>query len=338
MSFNFLALTIWFLYDLYQNENSKKIYLLPLVTILWANCHGGSSNLSYLFCLIFLIGGLFSFEFGKIRAKKMSKKQLHKYLLVMFMCMGCVCLNIHGIKMFLYPYQNMLDTVMVQNISEWKPTTLSEASHYPYFILLIIIVIILLVSKKKIELIDFLLLGIVVFLGLKSIRFWGYTYIVLSFVIFNYVEKRKIDNLSTLVIIVVSCMFLGMFIGNKQMIKTNINKKYLNDKIINIVKNQKPQRLYNMYNYGGELIYNNIDVFIDGRADLYSGNNYEDYLNLSYLKGDFVKIMDKYNFDYYLIDNTYPIYTYLKYNQDFDIVYKSKKVTLFKKRQSESDV
>ena len=49
-----LALTIFFSYDLFINENSKKIYFLPLVTLFWANFHGGSSNLSYIFCIIFL--------------------------------------------------------------------------------------------------------------------------------------------------------------------------------------------------------------------------------------------------------------------------------------------
>lgn len=333
LSFNFLALTIWFLYDLYKNEDSKKLYFLPLITILWSNVHGGSSNLSYLFCLLFLIGGLFSFEVGKIKAKRISKKQILKYLVIMIICMGCVCINIHGFKMFIYPYQNMLNTVMIQNINEWQPTTLGEIAHYPYFLFIIIIMLILLISKRKIELIDFLLLGVSVFLGLKSIRFWGYTYIVVSFFIFNYVEKRKEDKLSTLVIFIVGMMFLSIFLINKDMMKTNLNKKYLDSTVIKVIRKEKPERLYNMYNYGGELIYNKIDVFIDGRADLYSGNNYSDYLNLSNLKDDFVKIMEKYNFDYYLVDNSYPIYTYLKYNDDFLVIYKDKKTTLFKKKE-----
>ena len=38
-----LGLTIYFLLDYYDNPDSKKIYFLPLITILWANFHGGSS-------------------------------------------------------------------------------------------------------------------------------------------------------------------------------------------------------------------------------------------------------------------------------------------------------
>ena len=56
-----------------------------------------------------------------------------------------------------------------------------------------------------------------------------------------------------------------------------------------------------MYDYGGILIYNDIEVFIDGRADLYSKYNYKDYLDISCLRGDYPKLIEKYDFDYFLV-------------------------------------
>ena len=106
ISFIFVCISIYFLYDLYKNKESKKIYFLPLISIVWANIHGGSSNMGYLLCLLFYIFGLFSFKYKKIESNRLSKKQLNKYLLVMFLCMIGVCINIHGFKMFLYPYTN----------------------------------------------------------------------------------------------------------------------------------------------------------------------------------------------------------------------------------------
>ena len=89
-----------------------------------------------------------------------------------------------------------------------------------------------------------------------------------------------------------------------------------------------------MYDYGGELIYNDIDVFIDGRADLYSKYNYEDYLNISYLEQDYVKLINKYKFDYFLVNERYPIYTYLKYNSNYELVYKYKNTYLYKEKRT----
>ncbi|MBR3211380.1 MAG: hypothetical protein IKF71_05550 [Bacilli bacterium] len=324
-----LALTTWFLYDLYQKEDSKKIYFLPLISILWANIHGGSSNLPYLLCFLFIIAGSFRFSFSKIEARRLTKKQYFKFIGVMLLCMICVCINLHGFKMFLYPYQNMLDTTMIHNISEWRSTSLHEPIHYVYFALLLLIICAFLFSKKKLQFMDFILLGFCAYLGLKSIRFWFYTYIIMSFVIFDYIPKRKEDRGTSLGIIIVSILSLlfsfirGFSVSYYfQLEKEDIQK----------IQEENPQRLFNMYNYGGDLIYNDIPVFVDGRADLYGKYNYKDYLALSNLNGDFTALLLYYHFDYLLVDKKYPIAYYLKYNDDYELIYGRENVLLYKKK------
>lgn len=334
LSFIFLASTIYVLYDLYKNQDSKKIYLLPLITIIWSNVHGGSSNLPYLFCLLFIVGGIFSFNKSKIEAKRISKKQFSKYFVVMLLCMGAVLINAHGVKMFIYPYLNMMDSTMINNISEWQNTSLNYIQHYLYFILLLVVIFTMLFSKKKIEFIDLLLLGVGTYLGLKSIRFWIFTYIIMSYVIFNYVSFRQFDKGTKEVILIFSVLLFGLFLSNS---KHFLNIKYcdiLNKELVSIIKKERPERLFNMYDYGGELIYNDIPVFIDGRADLYSKYNYKDYLKISELDGDYVKLIDKYNFDYFLVSKKYPINTYLKYNDSYEVIYKNKYLLLYKKDKS----
>ena len=58
---------------------------------------------------------------------------------------------------------------MINSITEWQSTSLNNSQHYMYFALVIVVVFVMLFSKKKILFIDFILLGISVFLGLKSI-------------------------------------------------------------------------------------------------------------------------------------------------------------------------
>ena len=334
ISFIFVSLTIWFLYDLFHNENSKKIYFLPLVSLLWANFHGGSSNLSYLFCIAFLITGLFKFNFSKIEAKKITRKQIYKYFGIALLCIIAICINPHGIKMLSYPYINIMDSTMINFISEWRPTVLSDITHYPYFILVFFIVMVMLLSKEKIKFIDFILLGISVFLGLKSIRFWGYTYILMNYVVFNYVPERKIDRGTTRILFMLGSIFLIIFITNFNTFSKEYNQVVISKKMISIIKEEKPKRLFNMYDYGGELIYNDILVFVDGRADLYSKYNLNDYSNISTLNGDYVELINKYNFDYFLVMKKYPINTYLKYNNEYEAVLNEKNMILYRKKDS----
>ena len=77
-----------------------------------------------------------------------------------------------------------------------------------------------------------------------------------------------------------------------------------------------------------------MDVFIDGRPDLYSPYNYSDYINISKLQGDYVALLNRYSFDYLLVDKKYPIYTYLKYSDDYELIYEHKQVKLFQKKES----
>ena len=327
-----LSISFYCLYDLYRNKESKKIYFLPLITILWANVHGGSSNLPYLLCFLFMVAGSFQFQFSKIEANRISKKQYHKYLIVMILCMIAVCINLHGFKMFLYPYQNMMDTTMLQNIQEWRSTSLSEWSHYIYFALLLIIICIFLFSKKKIAFMDFILLGFCAYLGLKSIRFWFYTYIIMSYVVFAYVGRRKEDPGTSMGLVIISLLLIGLFVVRGNGILSPTYSHLLTEKDIAAVKKEKPERLFNLYNYGGDLVYNEIPVFIDGRADLYGPHNYKDYLAIASLQKDYVSLIEQYDFDYFLVEKKYSIATYLKYNDSYELVYQRKNVLLYKKR------
>jgi len=244
----------------------------------------------------------------------------------------CISINIHGFKMILYPYENMADSLMISTISEWRPTSLSDYNHYVYLLLLVVLLFVFLLSKKKINLIDLVLFGICVFLGLKSIRFWAYTYIIMNYVVFNYINKRKKDNGTELVISFISILLIVAFFTRLDGVNKNLNSKYLNNEVISIIKREKPKHLFNMYDYGGELVYNDIKVFIDGRADLYSKYNYEDYIDISSTNVHYIDKFNKYDFDYCLVSKKFSINDYLKNNDNYEEIYSKKKIVLYKKR------
>jgi hypothetical protein len=218
----------------------------------------------------------------------------------------------------------MGNSLMISTISEWRNTSLSDNSHLMYYIFIFFILMIFILSKKKIRFLDLMLFLISIYLGLKSIRFWSYTYIIMSFVVFYYIGARKDDKFTELIFLGLSSFYLALFILCFSRIVTNINEHRLNKETINKIEEIKPERLFNLYGDGGELIYNNIKVFIDGRADLYSDYNYKDSIDITVCKGDYEKLISKYNFDYYLVSDTQQIYIYLKKNSHYKQIYKGK--------------
>lgn len=328
----FLAITIWVLRDLFYNKDSKKIYILPLVSILWVNFHGGSSSLIYIFILVFLICGIFKFEFNKIEADRICSKQIFKYILVFILCIGCLCINPHGLKMLYYPYANMADGFMQELIAEWHPTDLNNIFDYSYIVLLLVIFFSFLFSKKKIKFLDLVLFGIGTYMGLKSIRFWPYVYIISTFFIFDYVKERKYDKGSLEVLCVLGLLFLAFFTLNFDFMFRDV--EIVDDEIISILKKENPERIYNYYDFGGYLIYEDINVFVDGRADLYTNYNLKDYYDICNLSNNYVKLLDKYDFDYFLVPIESSIATYLKYDKNYEKVISKNDVILYKEKTS----
>ena len=109
-----------------------------------------------------------------------------------------------------------------------------------------------------------------------------------------------------------------------------ISLKPISNKMITTIKKENPKRLFNLYDDGGYLISNEIKVFIDGRADLYSKYNYKDYINISN-NINTKELINKYSFDYFLVNNKYKINDYLKNNADYIIVLKDNNNILYKK-------
>lgn len=321
LSFSLFSLTIFLLYDNYHKEDSKRIYFLPFIAIIWANIHGGSSNLVYLFCFLFYICSFFNFDFKKIYSNSIDKKKRRRYLIVMFLSMLCINLNLHGFDMFIYPYQNMMDITMLYAISEWQPTNLNDMTHYFYIVLVLLIFCILIFSRKKINFLDIILFFFSIYLGVKSIRFWPYTYIIMSYVVFDYISLHKIDSGTNLVLLFSSFCFLLIFVFNVPNIFSAVKKNYVSSSMIETIKQKKPKRLYNDYNIGGELLYNDILVFIDGRADLYSSLNLKDYLLINSTSGNYLSLINKYNFDYFIVEKESDIDYYLSYNDSYQVVF-----------------
>lgn len=328
-----LAICLVIYKDLFYNEKSKLIYFLPLVSLVWVNVHGGSSSLLYIIGFIFVICGMFKFKFNKIETeqKRLTKKQLIKYLGCIGVSILVLMINPSGFSMIAYPYINMGDSFMIKLISEWQQTDLNNWFHLLYVAFLVMILLIFIFSKKKIKLLDFVLFGIGAFLGLKSIRFWMYVYIFSSIFIFDYIsDKRIMEKNNRLILISLSFIFMFIFITNTDMIVKRNNQ--IGNKMINKIKAENPSKLYNFYDYGGYLIYNDIKVFVDGRADLYSNGVLVEYVDLYRLNSGYEKVINKYDFDYYLVPKSSKISDYLKNNDSYELLLKDDEAILYRKK------
>lgn len=343
--FFFLFLELWCLYRYQEHPDSRAIYLLPLTACLWSNLHGGSSCMSYLLCVLFLTAGLCRFRIGRIVSAGWEKKQVVRLLAVTVLVVAALFVNPIGWKAVAFPYVTLSDNLSMSVISEWAAPDIRNTGHLvlfflPFFLMLAGFVI----QETEIRLIDLLVLALFGILFLRSQRFAILFDTAAVFCAFRYMPKVRVARMKSVleylvmggtftiaVAVGIVCVMdiSGNLSENRPVIST-----LLSGEMLEYVSKQKPKRLFNDYNYGGELIFHEIPVYWDGRADMYVAEHMmEDGTSLMYLREgeyaqnsllclDVEQLIEYYKFDAFLLMKDRPLCAYLishpeKYRAEF---------------------
>lgn len=316
ISYTLFAVTILIAFQIQKGKSNKIIFLIPIISILWSNIHGGSSNLSYIIYGIFLLDSI------RRKDKELSKK----YLTTLVLSLLFIMINPHGIKMIFYPYQNMTYKVMLSCIDEWQRLNIFSIDGIFYLLFIISIIYILFKNRKELSLLTILLISIFTLLAIKSTRFMPYLLIVSTSIIPNYfqISKFKIDIIPIFIFVVLVFIILTITIVIPQV---NNSFKRISDDMIQYLKEKENLVLYNSYNLGGYLIYKDISVFIDSRADIYINCNFSDVCQIE--KGYQPNLLEKYNFNTLIIENKSGAYSYLKNNDNYELYMQDKNNSLF---------
>lgn len=316
ISYTLFAVTILIAFQIQKGKSNKIIFLIPIISILWSNIHGGSSNLSYIIYGIFLLDSI------RRKDKELSKK----YLTTLVLSLLFIMINPHGIKMIFYPYQNMTYKVMLSCIDEWQRLNIFSIDGIFYLLFIISIIYILFKNRKELSLLTILLISIFTLLAIKSTRFMPYLLIVSTSIIPNYfqISKFKIDIIPIFIFVVLVFIILTITIVIPQ---ANNSFKRISDDMIQYLKEKENLVLYNSYNLGGYLIYKDIPVFIDSRADIYINCNFSDVCQIE--KGYQPNLLEKYNFNTLIIENKSGAYSYLKNSDNYELYMQDKNNSLF---------
>jgi len=96
-------------------------------------------------------------------------------------------------------------------------------------------------------------------------------------------------------------------------------------------------KLYNDYNYGSYLLYREIPVFIDSRADLYSPEFnegckiFDDYLSISALSTYYEDKFKDYSITHAMVYTNAKLNMFLRRDENYKELYKDKYFTLYER-------
>lgn len=283
---------IHLLYRYVDTQSYKYIFAYVGLTILCTNLWGGSVLLSVCILGTYLVQLLF---------QRCTKQFLRSFPAVILTTVACF-LTPAGWKSVLYRFFNSADQSLV---SEWKPATFMSS----YSIWIIILIVLLTLYRNKLQLFEWFLAGGSFVLAATWARFVFFPYLVSAFLLIRYMDSGESigDTLeaaktlwtSLVTGIVVFTLFTVFAYTNSGL---NLSWGPISQELVQAVKSENPDRLYTLMG-SGNLILNDIPVFVDSRADPYA-EFYTSTLAVEVGLSPFSQLNEEWDFDYALLSKS----------------------------------
>lgn len=327
------------LHDGFDHAESKKCWWLILISVLWANVHGGAVPILFAFTGLFLVLSFIpAFSFMGIGQRKgFDLTRIKRFFGLLVGEIAAAMVNPYGYKLFIYFFYTNNETTK-KYVMEWQQPPLLRSS---ILITLAVLIIVFFIKKreKPVE-ISYLLpvLATLIMTG-KYIRIESYMvfcavmliwYIVSLYCGEEYEPKRfNTAKRGKITVLLFVCILAFSFIVCVSSANENTERAgdSITDELVEALHKINPQRLYTTYNDGGYLIYHGFKSFIDSRADLFPGDMLEKAIQFRTLSDmsneDATKYIKEYAFDAILIAPKTPLATWLELNQDWEIVFQN---------------
>jgi hypothetical protein len=331
-SYAFLAATLYIL--LVGKDKPAKLWFLPILFLIWTNFHASVVLGLGIVALELLLSFLPKFETENIKNIPGNKKHL---LGAFIMSAAASLINPHGFNLWLFSFKLSTDPAY-KNIYEWQaPDAL--AYRLMIFVIISLAIVFLSVRKNKIDLCLLIIAMLTLFGALTAVRHFYYFVLLWMLVLAQLAGKIELSrNTISLFGGVFSLIFIMSFSQTAwfgQDTRLLAEKAGWPVKAVDWLEENHAERIFNKYNWGGYLIYRDIPVFIDGRADVYhmagkENDPFMDYIDLMNFDQPPEEVLEKYNAEYVLFPSDAWQIHYLK-KCGWMVVYSDETATILAK-------
>lgn len=302
VTFVFAAIYLWVLESWRWSEGraaARRLWLLPLLMIPWANSHGGFFA-GFLLLAVYLGGEAWGWLSGLVLARRQPTAspsgehvtRLKALTLVALVTLGAACLSPLGPRLLLYPFQTVEIAALQAYIQEWQPPDFRDIAMQPFLWLLLLSLGAVGASRRRLALTDFLLLAGFGYLGFLAARHIA----LFALAALPPLSRHSAHALAALArrlhapalgaatppplrrlnLVLLGVVFLAVLVRVIPVLPRAANDAHFRQQLPvaaaeAVARAAPPGRLFNSYNYGGYLVWalRDYPVFVDGRTDLY---------------------------------------------------------------------
>ena len=166
-----MALVGYLLY-LYKWKRVDRLWLLPVVFLLWANLHGGWP-LGFMLIGCLIAGEMLNYFLGNHAEEVLNRKQALRVLLWGGLSVVALLVNANGLNILLIPFQTVGVKVLQNFVAEWASPDFHELFQQPFIWLLLLLLGSIGLSGKGLDGTDLLTVSLFTYLTLVARRNYG---------------------------------------------------------------------------------------------------------------------------------------------------------------------
>lgn len=347
-----LALTvIWYhLLNEFQYRQKNRLFLLPLLILLWVNLHGGYI-VGILLLGIYLVGNLVSSITNRGPSADRFLQNSKTLLLIMTVCVLVSMINPQGYHILLFPFKVTSDTFLMDHVQEFLSPNFHKPLPFKYLLLLLIAI--LARSRPAVNWIELLLILTFTYMALYSVRYITLFVIIAAPILVRLIDQMKLE-LPTKVSrfleersmrlsqmewqtsgYVWSVVALGVVIALG--VAGSYQYKFSEESYpVSAVEFLKKENIvgntFTHDGFGDYIIYAawpQHKVFIDGRTDMYGAERLKEYLNLAHAMPGWKEVVDKYAFSAILFDTHSPLASALAGDRNWHLIHSDPLASIF---------
>lgn len=177
------VVSFYLLNDLYRNPDSKRCWLLPVLSLLWANLHGGSLPILFAFIVLFILMCYLPNinTFGLVNESEQKTKKVKTYIQIFVASLLTGLFNPYTYKLYYYFFLTNNEATK-KYVSEWQPCELADI--VAFFCLAFLFIVF--ASHKKVRITEFLPILCCLILTSRYVRIRTYLLIVTTPLIFRF--------------------------------------------------------------------------------------------------------------------------------------------------------
>jgi hypothetical protein len=338
-----------------------RLYLLPLLSAVWANLHGGFL-FGILLQTVFIAGFMLDHRPRPITARQAwldLLRRSQKPILILTLSILAAGLNPHGFALFLFPFL-VTKTVFMDHIIEWGAPDLGKTWYFKYYLLGILFL--LTFNRPKINWTNRLLLIFFVNTAMNHLRNINLAGFFLSPLLAElltpwsrrlrarFTARQPVSgqlSLSPLTgpfatFLLAAALGLASYANGPLWQRLSpvmfpLSEKFPAQAVQYLASHPLPGKMLNEYFIGGYLLYALTPaqkVFIDGRADMYGEKIFGDYLKIVQLDEATDQLLSEYEIGWLIFPVKEPLLLYLKAGGGWTEVYQDRQVAILQRNYS----